>query len=98
MNNYPPNWRVFFGAILCLFTACNNPLWTDEAGALHTLHQHGYTETKGYTDIKVGGFNLWGCNGYDAYRTKFSAKIDGKAIQGVVCSGLIFKKSAIRIY
>ena len=51
----------------------------------------------GYTDISTGGYGLFSCGRDDFYSTKFTAtNIYGNKINGVVCSGLIFKGSTIR--
>lgn len=55
-------------------------------------------ENDGYTDIKFTGYGLFSCSKNDFYHTEFSAKKGNKEIEGVVCSGLIFKASTIRLY
>jgi hypothetical protein len=77
-----------YGAIGLAF---NNPLWTDENGAVQTLHD-------ARPDLKVkaiGGYSWF--NSSDSYKTKFEAiGPDGNEVDGVVTEGLIFKGSTIR--
>ena len=53
----------------------------------------------GYTDVKADGYAFWGgCGEDDTYVTKFTAKgPTGRPVSGVVCSGLFFKNSTIRL-
>lgn len=51
----------------------------------------------GFTDIKTGGYAWFDCSKGDWYHTKFQAKNNqGQIVEGVVCSGLIFKSSTVR--
>lgn len=63
---------------------------TDADGARKALNGAGYT------DIQVGGYDVFACGQDDQYSTEFKAKgPTGKPVQGVVCSG-VFKGSTIR--
>lgn len=70
-----------------LMVAFNNPLWTDEAGATKALKDQGYAPTQ------VGGYDLFGCD--TVYATKFTAKINDREVNGVVCKGLINRTSSV---
>ena len=51
---------------------------------------------QGFTDIKPGGYTLFGCGEDDIFRTRFSARSqDGYIVKGQVCRGL-FKGSTVR--
>lgn len=51
----------------------------------------------GYTDIQAGGYDWFACGKDDFYSTKFTAKNPaGQPVNGVVCSGLLFKSATIR--
>lgn len=63
---------------------------TDAGKAQRTL------ESAGYTNIKAGGYAVWGCGEDDDFHTKFKATNPaGKEVEGVVCSGW-FKGGTIR--
>lgn len=52
----------------------------------------------GYTDIKTQGYGWLECGKDDFFHTSFTAKgPTGKHVKGVVCSGMFFKGSTIRI-
>lgn len=55
-------------------------------------------EGMGYTQVKAGGYAVFGCSKDDTVKTKFTA-IDqrGQKVSGVFCSGLIFKGGTVRI-
>lgn len=54
-------------------------------------------ESQGYTDVRITGYNWFGCSDDDTYHTGFEAKSPtGKPISGTVCAGLIFKGATIR--
>ena len=53
-------------------------------------------ELDGFTDVKITGYKFWACSKDDFYHTGFSAIKNKKDIDGVVCSGLLFKASTIR--
>lgn len=77
-----------FILILCLFlVAC-----TDADKAKQVL------EDAGYTDIRITGYNYFGCSGKDSYHTGFIAtsKSTGRTVEGVVCSAWL-KGSTIRL-
>lgn len=47
-------------------------------------------EAQGLTDVKLGGYSLFGCSEKDTFRSKFEAVgVNGKPVSGVVCSGLL---------
>jgi uncharacterized membrane protein len=55
-------------------------------------------ESAGYTSIKTDGYAWFSCSDDDFYQTKFTAvNPQGKRVNGVVCSGMFFKKSTIRL-
>lgn len=54
-------------------------------------------DAQGFTDIEITGWAPFSCGEDDAFSTGFRARnVNGKVVQGVVCSGLIFKNSTIR--
>lgn len=51
----------------------------------------------GYSNIETHGYDFFACGQDDFYHTKFSAtNPQGKRVDGVVCSGLLFKSATIR--
>jgi len=51
----------------------------------------------GYKNIKIDGYNWFGCGRDDGWHTGFTATgLDGFPVSGTVCSG-IFKGATIRI-
>jgi hypothetical protein len=73
-------------ALLAL-AGCSNP-----EGATKALRGAGYT------DIKLTGYRWIGCSKDDHYADGFEAKgPTGVPVTGVVCSGLMFKGSTIRL-
>lgn len=76
-------------AIACLasLVACSNP---DKATSSLT--------GAGYSKIEITGFRWTGCGKDDTYSTGFKAKgPTGVQVSGVVCSGMFFKGSTIRL-
>lgn len=53
-------------------------------------------DNDGVTDVQMTGYKWFACGDHDFYHTGFSGKRNGKNIEGIVCSGLIFKASTIR--
>ncbi len=52
----------------------------------------------GYTDIEIGGYDVFGCGRDDNYATNFVATSpSGARVRGVVCAG-VFKGSTIRTH
>lgn len=52
----------------------------------------------GYTDIQIEGYSFFGCSKDDVFKTAFKAKgPTGVPVSGVVCSGLFFKGSTVRL-
>lgn len=52
----------------------------------------------GYTHVETTGWRFIGCGSSDWYHTGFLATgPTGKRVSGVVCSGLLFKGSTIRL-
>lgn len=52
----------------------------------------------GYTDVQTTGWRFIGCGSSDWYHTGFVATDPtGKRVSGVVCSGLLYKGSTIRL-
>ena len=78
---------LLFSAILPIFVyGCTN-----DSDAIRALRDSGYR------DISTGGYGWFSCGSDDFYSTKFTAtNIHGNKINGVVCSGLIFKGATIR--
>lgn len=60
-------------------------------------HATEILEANGYRDVRITGYSIFGCGEKDFFHTGFTATaLNGKAIDGVVCSGLLFKNSTIR--
>lgn len=54
-------------------------------------------EAQGFKNIEITGYNFFGCSKDDTFHTGFIAiGQNGQAVEGTVCSGLIFKGSTIR--
>lgn len=68
------------------------PHWAvDEAGARRVL------EAQGYTDIKTGGYDTFGC-GFDIFATRFTARTPkGYPVRGNVCKTPYVSKSSVEI-
>jgi hypothetical protein len=55
-------------------------------------------ESAGYTNVQTGGYDFFNCSEDDTFKTRFTATgPNGKQVAGVVCAGLFFKGSTIRI-
>lgn len=55
---------------------------TDEPRTRSTLRNFGFT------DVRVTGYEYWGCSDSDNYHTGFTAKnAQGAEVSGVVCCG-----------
>ncbi len=53
---------------------------------------------QGYSDIRISGYDFFGCGKGDVFATGFTAQTaNGSQVQGVVCSGFM-KGSTIRFY
>lgn len=77
---------VFVAVVMLLQSGC-----TDEKEAQRIL------EAQGYTNIQFTGYKWFACSEKDTYSTGFTAvALNGKPINGSVCSGLLFKNSTIR--
>ncbi len=51
----------------------------------------------GYSDIKITGYNIFGCSEDDFFHTGFRARgADGTVVKGTVCQGIL-KGSTIRL-
>lgn len=51
----------------------------------------------GFTDIEILGYSVFGCSEDEFNHTKFRAtNPQGVVVEGVVCSGILFKNSTIR--
>lgn len=69
--------RLALIAALVTLAAC-----TDEPKALRVL------QSNGYTDIKLTGYDPFGCDKHDNFATGFQARSpNGQFVTGVVCSG-----------
>lgn len=65
---------------------------TDGDGAKKALEQAGYT------NVEVGGYDMWACGEDDTYATKFKAVgPTGIRVSGTVCAGMFFKSKTIRL-
>ena len=54
-------------------------------------------QAAGYTDIKITGYNFFGCSEDDFYHTGFRARgANGVIVEGTVCQGIL-KGSTIRL-
>lgn len=52
----------------------------------------------GYSDVKFTGYDWFACSKDDTYHTGFTAKgPTGRPVKGVVCEGVFFKASTIRL-
>lgn len=55
-------------------------------------------EAAGYTEIQFHGSDLFNCSEDEFSRDKFTAiGLNGRPVSGVVCAGLFFKGSTIRL-
>ena len=80
-------------AIAALTAALFTAACTDRDGATRTL------ETAGYTNIRITGYSWFSCGEDDTYATGFTAiGVNGRPVQGVVCSGFLFKGNTIRTF
>lgn len=78
--------RLFILFTVIILAACTNS--EDARRALTSA---------GYTNISTGGYDWFACGGDDTYATKFTATNPaGNRVNGVVCSGLLFKSATIR--
>ena len=75
-------------ALLCIVLAgCTNP-----ESATKVL------QDAGYSDVKMTGYAWFACSKDDTFHTGFTAKgPSGRPVKGVVCEGLLFKSSTIRL-
>jgi len=68
------------------------------AGCTQPDHALKVLESQGYTDIRMGGYDWLNCSKDDTYHDKFTAKgPTGKEVSGVVCAGLFFRGSTVRL-
>lgn len=70
---------------VCVLSSCTN-----ETEAKRVL------EMDGVTNISMTGYKWFSCSKGDFYHTGFVGLRNDKPIEGVVCSGLIFKSSTVR--
>ena len=86
MRVYPMK-RLIVCVIAALTVSC-----TDAPGARKAL------AGAGYTNIVIGGYDVWGCSKDDTYATKFTATgPSGASVRGVVCAGIL-TGATIRTY
>lgn len=53
-------------------------------------------ENSGYTNIYIGGYDMWSCSEDDSFHTEFTATSpNGNYVRGVVCSDML-KGATIR--
>jgi hypothetical protein len=61
-------------------------------------HARQVLTSAGYTNIDMTGYDWFACSKDDWYHSGFAAKgPTGQIVSGVVCEGLIFKASTIRL-
>lgn len=73
--------------LLLGLTACTRP-----ESAVRVL------EGAGYSNIKITGYDWFACSDDDTFHTGFEAKgPTGRPVSGVVCEGVVFKSSTIRL-
>ena len=76
---------------IIVFLAISITACTDSSGTRSVL------QSNGMTDISITGYQFFGCSKDDIVRTGFKAtSINGQKVEGVVCSGILFKNSTIR--
>ena len=76
---------------IIVFLAISITACTDSNGTRSVL------QSNGMTDISITGYQFFGCSKEDIVRTGFKAtSISGQKVEGVVCSGILFKNSTIR--
>ena len=56
-----------------------------------------FLKKEGYTDITITGYNFFACTKDDSERTGFIAKIDGKVVEGTVCTGMLLRNHTIKL-
>lgn len=81
--------------VLLVLAACQTGCTGDRTEVARVL------EEQGYTDIEVGGFDMFGCSKDDNTATKFRAKgPTGRSVKGVVCGSFSFwgKGYTVRTY
>lgn len=68
------------------------------AGCTDPNNAYRVLSNSGYTNISVGGYDWLNCSKDDFYHTSFYATSpSGQSVNGVVCAGLFFKGSTIRL-
>jgi len=78
--------KIILIATMALITACSSH--NDAVDALSKA---------GYTNITTNGYAFFTCSEDDFYHTKFNAVNPmGTRVDGVVCSGFLFKGATIR--
>jgi hypothetical protein len=61
-------------------------------------HARRVVEDSNFKNIEIKGYQAFSCSEDDWFRTGFCAEnLNGKKVCGVVCSGLLFKSSTVRI-
>lgn len=65
-------------------------------GCTHEGEARRVLAMDGIEDVQMTGYKFFSCSKGDWYHTGFKGKRNGREIEGVVCSGLIFKSSTIR--
>ncbi len=56
-----------------------------------------FLKKEGYTDITITGYNFFACTKDDSESTGFIAKIDGKVVEGTVCTGMLLRNHTIKL-
>ena len=72
--------------VVMLFTGC-----TSKSDAENAL------KGQGFTNVKVTGYKFFACSKDDFYHTGFTAtNLVGNTVEGVACSGFLFKGTTLR--
>ena len=56
-----------------------------------------FLKKEGYTDITITGYNFFACTKDDSESTGFIAKINGKVVEGTVCTGMLLRNHTIKL-
>lgn len=56
-----------------------------------------YADAEGWDSYEITGFRLFACSEDDFYHTGFKATKNGRCFSGVVCRGLLFRGSTLRL-
>jgi uncharacterized lipoprotein NlpE involved in copper resistance len=56
-----------------------------------------FLKKEGYSDITITGYNFFACTKDDSESTGFIAKINGKVVEGTVCTGMLLRNHTIKL-